>query len=181
MDLPLRDRQRSLEPGDSLSTSTPFPHTLSEGFIHTPHFASLFAHFSPIRAADSSEKAACDGSHSSIRQLVFVTHVSLNRSKPLIATTSCGLLSGIQHYPNWSQFGYAFRHAHPGDNPYFTILNGTNMDFEMSEVVVLVTHLLTSDPAPFASMKKTALQESKELDECTKQVGLSFFLMNRSV
>ena len=55
------------------------------------------------------------------------------------------------------------------------------MDFEMNEVVVLVTHLLTSDPAPFASMKKTALQESKELDECTKQVGLSFFRMNRSV
>lgn len=54
------------------------------------------------------------------------------------------------------------------------------MDFEMSEMAVLVTHLLTSDPAPFSSMKKTALQESKELDECTKQVGLSFF-MNRSV
>lgn len=54
------------------------------------------------------------------------------------------------------------------------------MDFEMSEMVVLVTHLLTSDPAPFASMKKTALQESKELDECTKQVGL-LMVVNLSV
>ena len=54
------------------------------------------------------------------------------------------------------------------------------MDLEASEVVVLVTHLLTSDPAPFASMKKTAIQESKELDECTKQVGLPL-LMNLSV
>lgn len=61
-----------------------------------------------------------------------------------------------------------------------TILNGSSMDLEASEVVVLVTHLLTSDPAPFASMKKTAIQESKELDECTKQVGLPL-LMNLSV
>ena len=110
----------------------------------------------------------------------FSSTLRLRPSKPLIATTSCGLLSGIQHYPNWSQFGYAFRHAHPGPNPYFTLINGTNMDFEMSEMVVLVTHLLTSDPAPFASMKKTALQESKELDECTKQVGL-LMVVNLSV
>lgn len=104
----------------------------------------------------------------------------MNHSKPMIATMSCGLLTGIQHYPHWSHFGYAFRSAHSGHDSYSTILNGTNMDFEMSEMLVLVTHLLTSDPAPFASMKKTAIQESKELDECTKQVVL-LMVLNASV
>lgn len=156
---------------------TAIPHTLpysnTKWVIHSPRVSASSAFLSPFRDGIAQARRACSCGGSSIRELVLVFPF-VNISKPLIESAfSCGLLSSVQHFPHWAQFGYSLRYYHGETKTGFAVYDGVGMDLQARDVIVIAVHLLSTDPVQFTTMRKTAIQPSKEMDACMKQVRVT--------